>query len=154
MPRITDYTWYVYGHIPATFGGQPSDAVFTNVWRNSFVQAGFDPAEADNCFSTKCSADGNDPATHIYFATPLAQNQFWYIGEAMADQFGLQFPVQPGDTPDEISVNPDVAAFLGVLASQGLIVHILRNDLGQNRVNVDEYLAGYDLQRIVPKEEP
>lgn len=154
MPRITEYTWFVYGHIPTTFGGNPSDAVFTQVWRNSFVQAGFDPAEADNCFATKCSADGSEPATHIYFATPLRQDQFWYIGEAIASQFGMQFPVAGGDTPDEISVNPDVAKFLGVLASQGLIVNIMRNDLGQNQVNVTKYLAGYDLQMIVSGKEP
>lgn len=150
MSSITDYTWFIYGHIPATFGGQPSDAVFTNVWRSSFIQAGFNPDEANSCFVTQCSSSGQEPATHIYFATPLRQDQFWYIGEAISTQFGLTFPVQDGDTPSEILANPDVATFLGSLAAQGLYVNITRNDLGQNQVDVPLYLSGYGLQLIIP----
>lgn len=148
MPRTTKYIWFVYGHIPATFNDEPSEDVFTTVWRNAFTQSDFPADEANDCFTTQCSADGEESATHIYFATPLTMRQFWYIGEAIATQFSLDFPVEAGDTADEISVNPDVATFLSSLASQGLYVTIQRNDLGQNQVDVPSYLSNYSLQII------
>lgn len=146
--RTTDYTWFIYGHVPATISGQNSQTVFGDLWSAAFGDSG-DPTEwAADCFSKTCSSNGENPASHIVFGTALTKRQFWYAGVRIATMFVQTFPVQDGDTPDEIMASQDVADFVTYLAGQGIYVTIQRNDLGQNKVNYAAYLSNYSLQII------
>lgn len=149
---MTRYTWFVRGHIPVSFGGQDSKTVFESLWAQAFIDAKVSAEQAGGAFSVLASADGNEPATHIYFATPLTKRLFWYIGTRMAGMLGQSFPVEDGDTPEEIMTNPAVATFLATLQGLGVYVSITRNDLGENQFSYTEYLSGFGLQPIVPVE--
>lgn len=148
MSRTTDFVWHVHGHVPVTFGTQQSSELFGGVWEDAFVAAGNTVEEAQNTFRVLCSETGEEPGTHIVFSTPLTLSQFWYVGVNIATMFGLEFPVQDGDTPDEIVANPDVASFVNTLAGYNIFTVIKRNDLGQNVIDYKSYLAYYNLQFV------
>lgn len=145
---MTRYTWFIHGHVPVTFGGQDSKTVFEGLWAQAFIDAKVPAEQAGGAFSVLASADGNDPATHIYFSTPLTQRLFWYIGTRMAGMLGQSFPVEDGDTTEEIMTSPNVATFLATLQGLGVYVTISRNDMGQNNFDHVTYLSNYSLQPI------
>lgn len=146
---MTRYTWFVYGVVPVTVAGQDSATIFGGMWQQAFIEAKYDPAAAEGTFNLKCSQNGEEPGTHIYFATVLTKELLWYIGTHMATFMGTQFPVNDGDTPDEIMASPALAAFIAGLEAMGIYVTLARNDLGDNQVDVDDYLlTNHNLQII------